>query len=102
MLQVRDGEVAQTELDPEDLGIERASPSDLAGGDAAAGARIARAILAGDPGPKRDVVLLNAGAALEVAGVAQDLQDGLRLAATSIDDGMAQDVLERWIAVSNA
>ena len=66
---VRDGEVRETHLDPAELNIVRATLADLAGGDARESAAIARALLAGAPGPKRDVVLLNAGAALEVAGV---------------------------------
>jgi anthranilate phosphoribosyltransferase len=100
VLDVRDGEVLESTLDPAAHGIARASLEDLAGGDAAESARIARAILDGDPGAKRDVVLLNAGAALEVAGVVTDLDEGIALAAASIDDGKAAATLERWVAVS--
>jgi anthranilate phosphoribosyltransferase len=57
-------------------------------------------ILGGGPGPKRDVVLLNAGAALEVAGAATDLDEGIALATGSIDEGKAAATLDRWIAVS--
>jgi anthranilate phosphoribosyltransferase len=89
-------------VDPEELGIRRATHEDLAGGDADASARIARGVLAGDPGPARDIVVLNAAAALEVAGLAPDLRGGLELAAASIDEGRAAAALERWIAVSNA
>jgi len=99
---VRDGEIRETTLDPAELGIARASLDDLLGGDAGGSARIARSTLAGEPGPRRDVVLLNAAAALEVAGVAADLEEGLAFAGAAIDDGRAAATLERWVAVSNA
>jgi anthranilate phosphoribosyltransferase len=97
---VREGEARETHLDPADLGLSRSRVGDLEGGDPEASARIARSILAGDAGPRRDVVLLNAGAALEVAGRAADLAEGLLVAAASIDSGAAAAVLDRWVAVS--
>ena len=100
VLDVRDGKVFQSRLDPTEHGIPRASPDDLRGGDPAEAARTARAVLDGELGPKRNVVLLNAGAALEVAGVAPDLATGIGLAAASIDDGKAAAILERWVTVS--
>ena len=102
VLDVRDGEVRESRLDPAAHGIARATRDDLRGGDPAESAGIARSVLDGEQGPKRDVVLLNAGAALEVAGVASDIEEGLRLAAASIDEGKAAGTLERWITVSNA
>ena len=96
---VRDGEVREGHLDPRDLGLVRASSEDLRGGDAAHGAEIARAVLAGEGGPRRDVVLLNAGAALEVAGVAASVAEGMEIAARSIDEGRAAETLERWAGV---
>jgi anthranilate phosphoribosyltransferase len=102
LLDVRGGEVRETSLDPATYGIEKASREDLRGGDATEAARIARAILAGEEGPRRDVVLLNAGAALVVAGVAADLHEGIALAAASIDEGKSARTLERWVAVSTA
>jgi anthranilate phosphoribosyltransferase len=102
VLEVRDGEVREDRLDPEALGIVPATLEELRGGDAGESARLARAVLDGAAGPHRDVVVLNAGAALEVAGVAADLADGIRLAGSSIDEGKAAAALERWIAVSNA
>jgi anthranilate phosphoribosyltransferase len=102
VLDVRDGEVRESRLDPTVHGIPRATRDDLRGGDPAGSARIARSVLDGESGPKRDVVLLNAGAALEVAGAAADVAEGLGLASTSIDQGRAAATLERWIAVSNA
>ena len=101
VLDVRDGEVRESRLDPTTLGLARTTPDDLRGGDAEESARIARELLGGAPGPKRDVVLLNAAAALEVAGVAGDLEQGLEIAAASIDEGKAAATLDRWIAVSN-
>ena len=102
VLDVRDGEVRESRLDPTAHGIARASKEDLRGGDAAESARIARAVLGGEQGPARDVVLLNAGAALEVAGVAPDLDGGIAMAASSIDDGKAASTLDRWVEVSVA
>ena len=76
-------------IEPESLGIQRVAPEALAGGDAAENARITRAILAGEPGPKRDIVVLNAAGALLVAGVAADLGAGIEAARQSIDSGAA-------------
>ncbi len=97
---VRDGEVRETHLDPQTLGLARARTEDLRGGEPAEAAEIVRSILAAEPGPRRDVVLLNAGAALEVAGAAASLEEGVRLAARSIDEGAAAAALERWVRVS--
>ncbi len=102
VLEVRDGGVAEARLDPSELGLPRARLEDLRGGDAAEGARIARRVLEGETGPRRDVVLLNAAAALEVAGAAPSLAEGLELAARSIDSGAALETLERWVEVSQA
>jgi anthranilate phosphoribosyltransferase len=99
---VRDGQVREGHLDPATLGLARAGLDDLRGGDASEGAGIVRSVLGGELGPCRDVVLLNAGAALEVAGRAGSLQDGIQVAADSIDSGAARTTLERWRAVSNA
>jgi anthranilate phosphoribosyltransferase len=102
VLETLDGELRETTLDPALLGLRPARPEDLTGGDAAANAEVARSVLAGTPGPARDIVLLNAAAALTVAGKAADPAEGLTLAAASIDEGRASDVLDRWVAVSNA
>jgi anthranilate phosphoribosyltransferase len=101
VLEVKDGAVEASTLDPAELGLERADPEDLKGGDAARAAEIARGILDGEPGPRRDVVLLNAAAALEVAGVACDIREGLKIAAGAIDDGSAAATLDKWVAVSS-
>ena len=102
VLDVLDGEVHEGRLDPAEHGIAHASRDDLLGGDAGESARIAREILDGHPGPRRDVVLLNAGAALEVAGAAPDLDRAIALAAASIDDGRAAATLARWVEVAAA
>jgi len=99
---VKDGGVRETHLDPEELGLKRARLSDLAGGDPQASAEIVHRILEGEPGARRDVVLLNAGAALHVAGFAGSLREGMATAARSIDDGDAARTLATWVDVSNA
>jgi anthranilate phosphoribosyltransferase len=99
---VKDGGVRETHLDPEELGLQRSRPRDLAGGTPDESADIVRRILDGEPGPRRDVVLLNAGAALHVAGFAGSLQEGMATAARSIDDGDAARTLATWIDVANA
>lgn len=97
---VREGVVREAELDPAEVGLPRADAADLRGGDADEAAQIARAVLRGESGARRDVVLLNAGAALEVAGAAASLGEGIERAARSIDEGSAAAVLDRWIEVS--
>jgi anthranilate phosphoribosyltransferase len=101
VLRVEGGELREETLDPGALGLPPARPEDLAGGDAATNADVARSVLDGATGPARDIVLLNAAAALTVAGIADDPAGGLGLAAAAIDDGRARAVLERWITVSN-
>lgn len=86
---------------PEELGLERCDMADLRGGDADANAAIVRDVLAGVPGPKRDIVLLNAAFGLVAAGRAEDLAEGLRLAAGAIDSGRARVQLERLIELTN-
>jgi anthranilate phosphoribosyltransferase len=97
---VADGEVRESVFEPGELGLPTAVLDELRGGDPPASAEIARSILRGERGPRRDVVLLNAAAALEVAGTASSLGDALSMAAASIDSGAAADVLARWVDVS--
>ena len=99
---VRDGEVAEVTIDPLDMGIARATIDELQGGDAETSAAIARTVLAGSAGPQRDVVLLNAGAALHVSGRADDIEGGIRLAAETIDSGAAAATLERWVEAGSS
>ena len=98
----RDGAVKTFYVHPSDVGLPKASPSSLAGGDAAGNAAIIREVLAGARGPARDVVLLNAGAALFVAGRVARLADGLAAAATAIDSGAARRTLEALVQWSAA
>ena len=85
---------------PEDFGMARASIGDLLGGDREQNAEIIRAILGGEPGPKRDIVLMNASAALVAGCRARDLKEGVELAARSIDSGAARGKLERLVSLS--
>jgi anthranilate phosphoribosyltransferase len=100
VVEVESGEVIERLFDPTDFGLSLVDLDALKGGDAATSAEIARSILAGDGGPRRDVVCLNAAAALRVAGRADSLADGIEIAAAAIDDGSAVATLDRWIAVS--
>jgi anthranilate phosphoribosyltransferase len=100
IVDVRDGEIDSSTFEPERVGFERANPDGLRGGDASHNAEIARAILSGEAGPRRDVVLLNAGAALVACGRADEMADGVRLAAESIDTGAAADRLERLVSIT--
>jgi anthranilate phosphoribosyltransferase len=96
------GRRREYELDPTELGIERAPIDAVRGGDPEQNARLAREVLGGATGPRRDVVLLNAAAALMAAGVAKDWKGGLGSAADAIDSGRAAEVLERWARISQA
>lgn len=99
--ELRDGEVRSFEVRPEDVGLPRVAPADLKGGDAMRNAEALRAVLDGVKGPYRDIVLLNAGAAILVAGKASSLQDGIVLAAAAIDSGKARAALTKLTEVSN-
>ena len=99
------GEVTTATVDPSDFGIERAADGALRGGDVEHNADVVRRLLAGEPGPVRDVVLLNAGAALAVhdapgSPVPEALAAGIAKATEAVDSGAAKDALDRWIAVA--
>ena len=98
--EVREGMARTFTVRPEDFGMERASINDLRGGDREENARIIRAILDGEPGPRRDIVLMNAAAALVVGLKARDLKEGVALAARSIDAGKARAKLDDLIGFS--
>ena len=98
--EVREGLVRTFTVRPEDFGIPRAAIADLRGGDREQNAQIIRALLEGEPGPRRDIVLMNAAAALVAGGRARDLKDGVGLAARSVDDGAARDKLQALVALS--
>jgi len=98
--EVHEGVVRTSTVRPEDFGLPRASIEDLRGGDRAENARIIREILGGEGSPRRDIVLMNAAAALVVGGAAQDLKDGVAMAARSIDSGAALKRLDDLIELS--
>lgn len=101
VVELRDGEVRGYSVDPADLGLARVGREALVGGDPATNAELAHRVLAGDEGPHRDIVCLNAAAGLVVAGLADDLEAGLELARTTIDDGKAAAALAALVAASN-
>ena len=95
--ELRDGEIRSYTVQPEDFGLPRVTLTDLKGGSAADNAEIIRRILAGERGPKRDIVVLNAGAAIAAGGKATDIAAGIALALQSIDSGAARDRLARLV-----
>lgn len=99
---LENGNIRTFEVNPEDIGVMRAKPETLRGGDADANAAALTAVLKGNKGPYRDIAILNAAAALIVAGKAKDLKDGAAMAAKSLDSGEAEGRLQRLIRVSNS
>jgi len=102
VIEVSGGERREYILEPGDLGLQLAPMAAMRGGGPAENATIARQVLEGAKGPRREVVLLNAAAALRVAGHAGDFKDGIGLAAEAIDSGRAGEVLQRWAKASQA
>ena len=100
--EIRDGWFRSTVVAPEDFGFERCQRDELKGGTPSENAKIIRDILQGASGPKRNAVLLNAGASLYIGGKASGIAQGIKLAAELIDSGKAYEKLEQLIAVSNA
>jgi anthranilate phosphoribosyltransferase len=98
----RDGAVHTFYIHPSDFGLAKTTPETLKGGDAAMNAGIVRSVLAGASGPARDVVLLNSGAALFVAGKAGSVREGIALAAAAIDGGQAVTTLDAMVKTSQA
>jgi anthranilate phosphoribosyltransferase len=99
---LENGNIRLFEVTPEEAGLKRAKPEALRGGDAEHNAKALLDVLKGKTGPFRDVAVLNAAAALIVAGKAKDLKEGAALAAKSIDSGEAEGRLDRLIKVSCA
>ncbi len=97
-----DSRRADYELNAEDLGLKKAPVDAVRGGGAEQNARIAREVLDGAKGPRRDVVLLNAAAALRASGVVREWKEGIAAAGDAIDSGRAASVLQRWAAISQA
>ena len=95
VVEVADGRTEEWFVRPEELGLERAPLEAIAGGTPEDNAATTRAILDGETGPARDVAVLNAGATIMVAGVSDDLNDGINRAAEAIDSGAAREILDR-------
>lgn len=102
VLALHDGEITEFTIDPGDLGLAPATPADLRGGAPEENALAVKKVLSGERGPHRDIVLLNAAAALVIAEVVADLHEGLDRAAVAIDNGQAQARLDDLVRVSQA
>jgi anthranilate phosphoribosyltransferase len=102
VFEVTHKKVVRTQWAPEDFGVEQAQPSDLAGGDRTANCEIATAILHGQRGAQRDIVLVNAAAALLAAGLTQDLLEAMERAKESVDSGTAWEKVERLKSFTTA
>ena len=98
VVEVVTGEVRHYSLAPEDVGLERGPAEAIPGGDPEQNADTARRIFAGEPGPTRDLAVLNAGAAIYAGGGANSLEQGVRVAEETIDSGAAAALLERFVA----
>jgi anthranilate phosphoribosyltransferase len=96
----RAGAVRTFYVHPSEFGLRKTAVEEIAGGDAAENAAILKDVLSGADGPRRDVVLLNAGAALFVAGAAETVEAGIDRAAAAIDDGSAAGTLQRLVDTS--
>jgi anthranilate phosphoribosyltransferase len=96
--QLKNGEVKTFDLTPEEVGLKRMSPEAIKGGNAIENAEIIRQILDGQKGARRDIVLLNAGAAFVVAGLDRDFKEGIERAKDSIDSGQAKEKLKQLVA----
>ena len=99
---LKNGAVEEFEVTPEDAGLNRAAPDDLKGGGPEENADAIRRLLAGEPGPFRDIAVLNAAAALVVADKAGDLDAAARMAEAAVDDGAASRALDRLVEISNS
>jgi anthranilate phosphoribosyltransferase len=102
VIEVADGGTSEWFADPDQFGLAPAPLDAVAGGTPEENAAAVRGVLAGEPGPRRDLVLVNSAAAIYVGGLAADLAEGVGKAATAIDSGAAADVLERLIAATVA
>ena len=100
VFELRDGSVSSYQFDPSTVGLARASHAALMGGDAAHNAAAVHAVLNGEMGAVRDIAVVNAAAALQVADLAQSWESGIALAERAVDSGAARDTLERWRTVA--
>lgn len=101
LIEIKDRQAQKMIIDPKDYGFQKVSVASFKGGDAKTNAAIIKRILQGKVGPQRDIVILNSAAALLVAGKAENLQEGIKLAVQSIDSGRAPKVLEEVISYDN-
>lgn len=99
--ELKNGQVSNYSIEPEDFGLSRASISEIKGGDAETNRQIVLDVLQGEPGAPRDIVLLNAAAALVAAGMAGDFHEGIKQAAEAIDSGQAMKKLAALIEITN-
>ncbi len=97
VLEVRDGDVAVSRVSPKDFGVEESRPEDLIGGSREECALVMQRILEGQHGPRRDIVLVNAAAALVAAGKAEDWREGFELAEKAVDSGAAREKLAQFV-----
>jgi anthranilate phosphoribosyltransferase len=97
IFEVNGGDVKKYDLDPARYGFKAAPAGALRGGDASYNAEVTRSVLGGAMGPQRDVVVLNSAVALQAAGMAETVAEGVKQAADSIDGGKARGVLERLV-----
>jgi len=95
---LKNGEVRTFDLTPEEVGLKRTSPEAIKGGNAIENAEMIRQILDGQKGARRDIVLLNAGAAFVVAGLDRGFKEGIERAKDSIDSGQAKEKLKQLVA----
>ena len=101
--EIKDGKVETYEITPEQFGLKRCKIEDLQGGDGTVNAQITKDILSGkERGAKREIVLLNAGAALYIGGKAESIEEGIRIARETIDSGKAMETLEAMVKATNA
>ncbi|SDD63933.1 anthranilate phosphoribosyltransferase [Kordiimonas lacus] len=100
--ELKDGQITEFEVTPQSVGLEVSDIEDLKGGDADVNAKAIRELLAGNPSAYRDIVLMNTGAALVVAGKAETLKEGVDLAASTINSGKAAEALQKWVAFTQA
>jgi anthranilate phosphoribosyltransferase len=100
VVEVDGGELRCYEITPEDVGLARAAPADVGGGTPEHNADVARRVLAGEPGPQRDLAAFNAGGAIYVSGRVDSIEAGVRAAEAALDSGAAASTLERLVALS--
>jgi anthranilate phosphoribosyltransferase len=102
VVELRDGELSTYDVTPEQVGLEPASDGAVGAGTPEQNALVLREVLAGNPGTERSLAVLNAGAAVYVAGGAETLEEGVRAAERAVDSGAAQAVLERWVEATSS